>query len=76
MPTEAPTRAHGLERYHSRLRASGSPIPVVGRVREVVGLYVEVEGIPGRLGEVCVIAREDGRPSRRRSSASARVARW
>ena len=67
MPTSAPPRhdeAAGLDlgRYHSLMRASGSPIPVRGRVREVVGLYVEVDGIPGRLGEVCTIEREDGPP--------------
>ena len=38
------------------------PIPVRGHVREIVGLSVEVDGIPGRLGEVCTIDRRDDDP--------------
>ena len=62
MAAEAPARAVDLDRYHSRLRSAGSPIPVRGRVREIVGLSVEVDGIPGRLGEVCTIERLEGTP--------------
>ena len=63
MPTKSPPRTPGLERYHSRLRR-GRLVDPRRRApsREVVGLYVEVEGIPGRLGEVCAIARQDAPP--------------
>ena len=46
----------GLERYHSLLRTV-TPIRVRGRVSRVVGLMVEVEGIPSLLGEMCRIER-------------------
>ena len=44
-----------LARYQALLQTSGSLIPVHGRVSQVVGLTVEVDGIPGRLGELCRI---------------------
>jgi len=48
-----------LGRYRALLEAA-APMVVEGRVREVVGLLAEVDGIPGRLGEMCRIERSDG----------------
>ena len=49
---EAAATVPDLRRYEARLRAA-SPIVARGRVREVIGLLVEIEGISGRLGELC-----------------------
>jgi flagellum-specific ATP synthase/type III secretion protein N (ATPase) len=53
---EAVATVPDLRRYEARLRAA-SPIVVRGQVREVIGLLVEIEGISGRLGELCAIER-------------------
>lgn len=53
---EAVAAVPDLRRYEARLRAA-SPIVVRGRVREVIGLLVEIEGISARLGELCAIQR-------------------
>ena len=53
--------AFDLARYRSLLPLA-SPMRVTGRVRQVVGLLAEVEGIPGRLGEVCSIERPGEEP--------------
>ena len=53
---EAVARVPDLRRYEARLRAA-SPIVSRGRVREVIGLLVEIEGISARLGELCAIER-------------------
>jgi flagellum-specific ATP synthase len=53
---EAVAAVPDMRRYEARLRAA-SPIVVRGRVREVIGLLVEIEGISARLGELCAIAR-------------------
>jgi flagellum-specific ATP synthase len=45
-----------LRRYRD-LVSSATPMRVYGRVAEVVGLLAEIEGIPGRLGEMCRIDR-------------------
>jgi len=50
-----------LSRYRELL-ASATPMRVQGRVAQVVGLLAEVEGIPGRLGEMCSIERATGEP--------------
>ena len=50
-----------LGRYRALLEVV-APIRVRGRVSQVVGLYVEVEGIPGRLGEMCEIERSGQAP--------------
>jgi FliI/YscN family ATPase len=59
LPTAIPTRID-LTRY-AELVQSVTPMRVEGRVSEVTGLLAEVAGIPGRLGEMCVIER-DGEP--------------
>lgn len=43
-----------LDRYRERLRDTGT-VRVSGHVSQVIGLYVEVDGLPGRLGEMCAI---------------------
>jgi len=53
---EAVAAVPDLRRYQSRLLAA-SPIVARGRVREVIGLLVEIEGISARLGELCAIER-------------------
>ncbi len=45
-----------LQRYHALLRAT-DPIRISGRVQQIIGLSVEVEGMAGRLGEICTIER-------------------
>ena len=50
-----------MRRYHARLAAL-SPIVARGQVREVIGLLVEIEGISGRLGELCEIHRPNEEP--------------
>ncbi len=50
-----------LGRYRE-LIAAMQPMRVSGRVSQIVGLLAEVEGIPGRLGEVCTIDRMGGAP--------------
>ena len=50
-----------LERYHALL-GTVRPITVCGRVSQVVGLLVDVHGIPGLMGEVCEIEREGEQP--------------
>jgi flagellum-specific ATP synthase len=50
-----------LRRYRELVRVA-TPMRVQGRVAQVVGLLAEVEGIPGRLGEMCVIDRAGGDP--------------
>ena len=50
-----------LTRYRELLRVA-TPMRVQGRVAQVVGLLAEVEGIPGRLGEMCLIERAGGEP--------------
>lgn len=65
MPPEAPTAsvapplAPSLDRYRALLE-NATPMVVEGRVREVVGLLAEVDGIPGRLGEMCRVERPHG----------------
>ncbi|MFA7249288.1 MAG: FliI/YscN family ATPase [Dehalococcoidia bacterium] len=59
MSADAP--ALDLRRYRELLRVA-TPMRVQGRVAQVVGLLAEVEGIPGRLGEMCVIDRSGGEP--------------
>lgn len=54
-PTMLPPRID-LARYRALVEAS-TPMRVEGRVSEVTGLLAEVAGIPGRLGEMCVIER-------------------
>ncbi len=58
MPPEAPVTP-SLHRYRALLEAA-APMTVEGRVREVVGLLAEVDGIPGRLGEMCRVERVGG----------------
>ncbi|MEZ4502244.1 MAG: FliI/YscN family ATPase [Dehalococcoidia bacterium] len=61
-PTMTRPRLDGapdLTRFHERLRYV-NPIRVRGRVSQVVGLLVEVEGISGQLGEQCRIERAEG----------------
>jgi flagellum-specific ATP synthase len=48
-----------LGRYRALLD-NATPMVVEGRVREVVGLLADVDGIPGRLGEMCRIERPNG----------------
>ncbi|MDP2326729.1 MAG: FliI/YscN family ATPase [Dehalococcoidia bacterium] len=63
MPPEAilsPTQGPDLGRYRALVEAT-STMRIEGRVREVTGLLAEVEGIPGRLGEMCRIE-PDGTP--------------
>ncbi|MCA9851174.1 MAG: FliI/YscN family ATPase, partial [Dehalococcoidia bacterium] len=55
----APAPLPSLERYRALLE-NAMPMVVEGRVREVVGLLAEVDGIPGRLGEMCRIERAHG----------------
>ncbi|MCB9483262.1 MAG: FliI/YscN family ATPase [Dehalococcoidia bacterium] len=55
----APAPPPSLERYRALLE-NAMPMVVEGRVREVVGLLAEVDGIPGRLGEMCRIERAHG----------------
>lgn len=50
-----------LRRYRQRLE-SVVPVQSRGRVRQVIGLLVEVEGIAGRLGELCRIERAGSEP--------------
>ena len=50
-----------LQRYRELLDGV-APMRVRGRVSQVIGLLVEVEGIPGRLGETCTIDRLGGEP--------------
>ncbi|TAK79391.1 MAG: FliI/YscN family ATPase [Dehalococcoidia bacterium] len=45
-----------LGRYAQLIHAS-TPMRVEGQVSEVTGLLAEVAGIPGRLGEMCLIER-------------------
>lgn len=54
-PTMLPTRLD-LARYMALAQAA-TPMRVEGRVSEVTGLLAEVAGIPGRLGEMCIIER-------------------
>ncbi|MEI7925106.1 MAG: FliI/YscN family ATPase [Chloroflexota bacterium] len=56
---DAPTM--DLGRYRDLVRVA-TPMRVQGRVAQVVGLLAEVEGIPGRLGEMCVIDCAGGDP--------------
>ena len=63
VPSEAvlsPTQGSDLGRYRALVEAT-STMRIEGRVREVTGLLAEVEGIPGRLGEMCRIE-PDGTP--------------
>jgi len=57
----SPTQGPDLRRYRALVEAT-STMRIEGRVREVTGLLAEVEGIPGRLGEMCRIE-PDGAPS-------------
>ena len=50
-----------LSRYRQRLE-SVVPVQSRGRVRQVVGLLVEVEGVAGQLGEICRIERASMEP--------------
>src|SRR4051812_41436993 len=50
-----------LDRYRALLHTA-TPIRVQGRVAQVVGLLAEVEGIAGRLGEMCRIDRANQPP--------------
>ncbi len=59
MPPSAPPTAPSLGRYRAILE-DAMPMVVEGRVREVVGLLADVDGIPGRLGEMCRIERPNG----------------
>jgi flagellum-specific ATP synthase len=59
LPDRAPTI--DLARYRDVVSML-HPMRVRGRVSQVVGLLAEVEGIPGRLGEVCTIDRLGGAP--------------
>ena len=59
--TAAAGAAVTLERYHTLLETV-TPIRVRGRVSRVIGLMVEVDGIPGLLGEMCQIERAGERP--------------
>jgi flagellum-specific ATP synthase len=59
MPPDVPTI--DLRRYHSLIRHA-RPMRVHGRVSQVVGLLAEVEGVPGRVGEMCTIEREGAPP--------------
>ncbi len=62
MPAEVASRhALDLGRYRELL-GSLTPMRVEGCVAQVVGLIAEVEGIPGRLGEMCSIASANGAP--------------
>lgn len=54
-PAILPTRLD-LKRYAELVHAS-TPMRVEGQVSEVTGLLAEVAGIPGRLGEMCLIER-------------------
>ncbi len=58
MPPEAPALPD-MRRYRALLDTA-VPMTVEGRVREVVGLLAEVDGIPGRLGEMCRVERPNG----------------
>ena len=58
-PPIAPVVAPSLARYRALLE-DATPMVVEGRVREVVGLLAEVDGIPGRLGEMCRVERPHG----------------
>src|SRR5690606_35385714 len=58
MQPDAPAAAV-LGRYRAILEEA-QPMVVEGRVREVVGLLAEVDGIPGRLGEMCRVERSQG----------------
>ena len=53
---EAVATVPDLRRYQARLQGA-SPIVVRGRVRDVIGLLVEIEGVSVRLGELCSIER-------------------
>lgn len=60
MPTrESLQRTPDLSRYRALLQ-DAAPMAVEGSVREIVGLLADVDGIPGRLGEMCLIERPDG----------------
>jgi len=61
IPSAVDEPAVDLGRYSSLL-SSLSPIRVRGRVSQVVGLTVEVEGVSGRLGELCSIDRPGDEP--------------
>jgi FliI/YscN family ATPase len=50
-----------LRRYRELLQTV-SPMRVRGRVSQIIGLLVEVEGIPGRLGEIVEIEHLSGAP--------------
>ena len=53
--------APNIARYRALLD-DAAPMAVEGRVREVAGLLAEVDGIPGRLGEMCSIERPSATP--------------
>lgn len=61
MTPEAVATVPDLRRYEARLRAA-SPIVARGRVRDVIGLLVEIDGISARLGELCAIERAGEEP--------------
>ncbi|MEX2374714.1 MAG: hypothetical protein WD942_03900, partial [Dehalococcoidia bacterium] len=48
-----------LTRYRELLEGA-VPMTVEGSVREVVGLLADIDGIPGRLGEMCQIEQPNG----------------
>ncbi len=57
MPAVA-ERRHGVElRRYRALLGAATPMRVHGRVSQVIGLLAEVEGVPGRVGEMCTIQR-------------------
>ena len=58
--TDAPV-AIDLDRYRTVLDAL-TPMRMRGRVSDIVGFTVEVEGIPAKLGEMCRIDRVGGDP--------------
>ena len=60
MQTDAGTTID-LSRYRRRLEAV-TPIRLYGRVSQVVGLLVEIDGISGLLGELCHIERAGSEP--------------
>ncbi len=60
MPPEA-TLTPDLRRYRALVESAGA-MRIEGRVREITGLLAEVEGVPGRLGEMCRIEPADAAP--------------
>lgn len=60
-PEALSPEAGSLQRYHALLRAT-DPIRISGRVQQIVGLSVEVDGMAGRLGEICTIERPGETP--------------